>query len=362
MKFCKYCWNILSKNSTICIKYHQKQPENFMIIFLGAGLFCLLGVVVMPFAGETIFYKIFGTLLYLIGAIICLVVYIYDYWYFKSDKFINVKKEVEKYVQDCNELNLHIEELKKSYENFEKTDYGKAEFYDNSSYNYKKSEFKNLKTSQYIYNCSASICNNAKNQPFKYLCKYFNIDITEETLEKIEKVFNDFSSAEQGKSLLKNKKDTILKDIDKKVPFIIKIFDYDRFIRELGFKPINLYDIYFPKYSFVYVSDGGNSSIRCDITFDLENLEKFIDFLSTQIQFRKSVIGQRALMTSSLRTKTKERDHYTCQLCNNSIDNEPNLLLEIDHIMPLSKGGITSEENLQTLCWKCNRTKGNKIL
>ena len=45
----------------------------------------------------------------------------------------------------------------------------------------------------------------------------------------------------------------------------------------------------------------------------------------------------------------------------NSIEKEPNLLLEIDHIIPIAKNGMTTEENLQTLCWKCNRSKGSKI-
>ena len=44
------------------------------------------------------------------------------------------------------------------------------------------------------------------------------------------------------------------------------------------------------------------------------------------------------------------------------VDAEPNLLLEIDHIIPVSKGGLTEESNLQTLCWKCNRSKSDKIL
>ena len=34
----------------------------------------------------------------------------------------------------------------------------------------------------------------------------------------------------------------------------------------------------------------------------------------------------------------------------------------MDHIVPVSKGGCTVEDNLQTLCWKCNRAKSNKIL
>ena len=66
-------------------------------------------------------------------------------------------------------------------------------------------------------------------------------------------------------------------------------------------------------------------------------------------------------MTSSLRRKILDRDNFTCQLCGNSNKSEPNLLLEIDHIIPLAKGGITTEDNLQVLCWKCNRSKGAKI-
>jgi 5-methylcytosine-specific restriction endonuclease McrA len=67
-------------------------------------------------------------------------------------------------------------------------------------------------------------------------------------------------------------------------------------------------------------------------------------------------------MTSGLRTFIKKRDDYKCCSCRNGIENEPNLLLEIDHILPISKGGLTNEENLQTLCWRCNRSKGSKII
>ena len=101
--------------------------------------------------------------------------------------------------------------------------------------------------------------------------------------------------------------------------------------------------------------------MQCDITFDINNLDRFIDYLSSIIKFRKSAAGQRALMTSALREKIKNRDNFTCCKCNNYTKKEPNLLLEIDHIVPIAKGGMTTEDNLQTLCWKCNRTKGSKI-
>ena len=71
---------------------------------------------------------------------------------------------------------------------------------------------------------------------------------------------------------------------------------------------------------------------------------------------------QRSLMTGKLRLFIMERDDYTCKYCNNSTKKEPNLLLEIDHIIPVSKGGCTVEDNLQTLCWRCNRKKSNKLV
>lgn len=71
--------------------------------------------------------------------------------------------------------------------------------------------------------------------------------------------------------------------------------------------------------------------------------------------------GQRALMTAKFREFIKSRDGYACKTCTVSLADEPHLLLEVDHIIPLSRGGMSVEENLQTLCWRCNRTKGAKM-
>lgn len=40
---------------------------------------------------------------------------------------------------------------------------------------------------------------------------------------------------------------------------------------------------------------------------------------------------------------------------------EPHLLRNADHIVPVSRGGLSVEDNIQALCWKCNRSKGAKI-
>ncbi|MFB9072289.1 HNH endonuclease [Citricoccus parietis] len=80
------------------------------------------------------------------------------------------------------------------------------------------------------------------------------------------------------------------------------------------------------------------------------------------MKFKRSAAGQRALMTARLRNFIKDRDNHTCQNCSISLTKEPHLLLEVDHIVPVSKGGLSTIENLQTLCWKCNRTKSNKMV
>lgn len=301
-------------------------------------------------------------MIFLIIIILIIAYFVYENFYFKSEKFLKIKDNIKEYTKECNDLNEHIEELKNAYIDFKKIDYGQANYIDKSIYNFKRPELKNLRELKNIYNCSLTVCKNAQQQPFKYICKYFNIKTDEETLIKFENVLNDFSAAEQGKVLLKDERDKIVNSISNEIPVLIKTFSKKSLIRRLGFQDIDFSQLYFPKFTFNYVSAGGNSSMNCDVVLDVENLDRFINYLSEKVKFRKSVAGQRALMTSALREKIKERDNYTCQNCGLSIEEEPNLLLEIDHIIPLSKNGLTTEDNLQTLCWKCNRSKGSKIL
>jgi 5-methylcytosine-specific restriction endonuclease McrA len=49
-----------------------------------------------------------------------------------------------------------------------------------------------------------------------------------------------------------------------------------------------------------------------------------------------------------------------CSCCNKSFSGT--LKYEIDHILPLSKGGNLTLENVQLLCKSCNCSKGNKMI
>lgn len=64
----------------------------------------------------------------------------------------------------------------------------------------------------------------------------------------------------------------------------------------------------------------------------------------------------RCKITKRRRREVYERDGHCCLKCG-SYDN-----LTIDHIVPVTKGGLKRKFNLQTLCAKCNNEKGESII
>lgn len=276
--------------------------------------------------------------------------FFYPVFYFKSSKFKDIKDSISAYTQDCNELNAHIEELRSAYVDYKKTDYGEAS-YSNAGHNkYKRKGIANAKYAPNIYDCSRQVCDSARKQPFKYICKYFNIPENEKSLNQFEEILNSFAAAEEGKELSKKKREKIMYSIVKDVPWIIHAFFKKRLEKELGFEEFTFNEMFYPVFSFRYISSGGNSGSKFDVKMDIPMLERFITYLSERVKFKASAEGQRRLMTPALRRFIIDRDGHTCKLCGNSTDIEPNLLLEVDHIIPVAKGGMTTESNLQTLC------------
>lgn len=54
-----------------------------------------------------------------------------------------------------------------------------------------------------------------------------------------------------------------------------------------------------------------------------------------------------------------KRDCFKCRLCGLSPSYDPKVVLEVDHIVPLTKGGDDAMDNYQTLCQFCNSGKSN---
>lgn len=69
--------------------------------------------------------------------------------------------------------------------------------------------------------------------------------------------------------------------------------------------------------------------------------------------YRMKALGRKHGVEVDILKAVRERDK-TCQHCRTADD------LTFDHIIPVSKGGKASMENLQILCNPCNARKGNR--
>ena len=64
-------------------------------------------------------------------------------------------------------------------------------------------------------------------------------------------------------------------------------------------------------------------------------------------------------ISTSTRVDVLKRDNYRCVFCGATAKDTQ---LQIDHIVPFSKGGSHDLGNLQTLCVECNRGKSDRII
>lgn len=63
---------------------------------------------------------------------------------------------------------------------------------------------------------------------------------------------------------------------------------------------------------------------------------------------------KRKPISKKIRFEVFKRDAFTCQYCGAT---PPKVILNIDHIHPVSKGGDNSQDNLITSCFDCNLGK-----
>jgi hypothetical protein len=63
----------------------------------------------------------------------------------------------------------------------------------------------------------------------------------------------------------------------------------------------------------------------------------------------------------SLRYVILKRDGFRCVLCGRSPANYLGCELHVDHMVPASKGGATTADNLRTTCSVCNIGKGDRL-
>jgi len=283
--------------------------------------------------------------------------------YFGSEAFLRHKEELTSVVAEHNEIVSYTSEIRRrGFSHIGASSSGSqahlAAFENTSHHAYRRDRNMADYAGTNVHNCSLQVVRNAAADPLTYLTKYFRISADESVLADVEELGENISRLEDAVGNLRQRETGILGSFDPPA-FILKHYR-DEFMRHVGveFSPVS---VPYPEYLFEYVSAGGNSAQRTAIKLDTPKIDALIERLSEKIRFGTSAAGQRALMTAKLRGFIKQRDNYTCRYCSASVVREPNLLLEVDHIIPISKGGLSILENLQTLCWRCNRTKSNKV-
>jgi HNH endonuclease len=88
---------------------------------------------------------------------------------------------------------------------------------------------------------------------------------------------------------------------------------------------------------------------------DLSELGEFIEFSPFERTTYQDRMASRRI-SDHTRATVIVRDGGRCRKCRGSTN------LEIDHVVPISKGGSSEENNLQTLCRRCNRRKWKKLI
>lgn len=279
--------------------------------------------------------------------------------YYASEDFAKIKETCGLLTQSRKDFNEYISEKAESISKLFGTRVSRNETQVEDEYNYLRAYKKTI--TPFAAEVSSTVFGSAENNPIDYVIKYFypNRSQYKSQIEKLQLLIEELETLKEAKEIINNYK----KDYDEyiqNVPDYILENDEDGFYSRLGLAVIDE-AVLNVEYKFIYTSNGGMAQRSFTVPMNEENIIELINRLESKLSTQAIAKEQRALMTSKLRTQIKERDNYTCCQCGNSTHVEPNLLLEIDHIIPIARGGLTKEDNLQTLCWKCNRSKGSKL-
>lgn len=280
--------------------------------------------------------------------------------YYASPDFQKIKETCEVLMSSQREFNEYINEKVHSISELFGTRVVRNETVNEDEYNYIRPYKKTI--TPFTAEVSATVFASAENNPLDYIVKNFypNKSAYPDQIQKLYHLVEELQTLREAKQIIENYK-TDYQQYLGDVPAYVMENDEAGFYSRLGFANIDE-SVLTVEYKFAYTSGGGMAQRSFTVPMTEETIAELIKTLESKLTASAFAKEQRTMMTKKLREAIKTRDDFTCCNCGNSTHKEPNLLLEIDHIIPVSKGGRTEETNLQTLCWKCNRTKSNKIL
>lgn len=225
----------------------------------------------------------------------------------------------------------------------------------------KSFEFKNINDTIYIKKHYDNKRNFYKVMPIDVL--------SSEVFNKIESYANYIASIQYNRDKLKTYLDSTKELFDKKYDYNFETIGIpiDEFYKREAqlfnsrvLKPTTNCKII---VSLTYSSPKGKVNEGKQDTFNFEQLLKCYQNISkdrldytTYSRIANVVRGE---VSNKLRYDILNRDGFKCVIC--GATRNDGAKLQIDHIIPVSKGGQTTPDNLRTLCERCNMGKSNKI-
>lgn len=318
---------------------HEALVKSIAIYKCHPILWTLFALAVIGMTAGIILF-IFVAFLIVIG-VYYFVYFVKTLQYYKTDEFISIKNNLAQKITEYNEFDHFMDETR----------------------DYIREQQSSLASSN-VRNSTLTVYKNSQLDVYKYIVKYFfiNTRIDEQTMQIIEAILQKYNTINQTYEILSEEFDDLMQYVQKHMYRGAYIFK-GLTMKKLGSRKLPKFERdYYVWYAFDYSSPTNRKHYRHSVILDENKLQDFAQYLNNLIKYRKSAKYQRQLMTPQLRENILERDRYTCKYCRVSKESQSHLLLEVDHIIPISKGGITIEDNLQSLCWKCNRSKGSKIV
>ena len=105
------------------------------------------------------------------------------------------------------------------------------------------------------------------------------------------------------------------------------------------------------KETLIYIASWGDG--KCGYFAETAKSKLLGESCMGERQGRKTYTKKK--ISGELRIQVYERDKYRCKHCGTHKN------LSLDHIIPESKGGTATLDNLQTLCRPCNSKKAVKM-
>lgn len=93
---------------------------------------------------------------------------------------------------------------------------------------------------------------------------------------------------------------------------------------------------------------------------NLKTLSNVRDDEKMKKRGRQKIIEKTRTIPLNIRIKVLSRDNFKCAFCGKSPAINAGTVLHVDHIIPFSKAGLNTLENLQTLCEGCNLGKSDR--